>query len=96
VKFLVDNQLPAALAEFLRKRGLDCQHVLDVDLAQASDADIVFKFRFNEPGHVDGDEHVHVQKIQVRRATGDAIGGSTAADTSTWFPAGAAAAQCVA
>jgi len=40
VKFLVDNQLPAALAEFLRKRGLDCQHVLDVDLAQASDADI--------------------------------------------------------
>ena len=40
MKFLVDNQLPAALAEFLRKRGLDCQHVLDVDLAQASDADI--------------------------------------------------------
>jgi predicted nuclease of predicted toxin-antitoxin system len=40
VKFLVDNQLPAALSHYLRKRGLDCQHVLEVDLAQASDSEI--------------------------------------------------------
>jgi len=40
VKFLVDNQLPTALADFLRKRGLDCQHVVDVGLAKASDLDI--------------------------------------------------------
>ena len=40
MKFLVDNQLPAALAQFLRQRGLDCQHVLDVGLTQASDSDI--------------------------------------------------------
>ena len=40
MKFLVDNQLPAALAEHLRMRGLDCQHVLDVGLAEASDAQI--------------------------------------------------------
>jgi predicted nuclease of predicted toxin-antitoxin system len=40
VNFLVDNQLPLALAEHLRTRGLDCQHVLDVGLAEASDAEI--------------------------------------------------------
>jgi predicted nuclease of predicted toxin-antitoxin system len=37
VKFLIDNQLPKALAEHLSKCGHDCQHVLDVGLAQASD-----------------------------------------------------------
>jgi len=40
VKFLVDNQLPAALARFLASRGVDCQHVLDIDLGDASDAEI--------------------------------------------------------
>ena len=40
MKFLVDNQLPMALADHLRARGLDCQHVLDVGLAQATDAQI--------------------------------------------------------
>jgi predicted nuclease of predicted toxin-antitoxin system len=37
VKFLVDNQLPAALAQYLRKRGFDCEHVLEIGLASASD-----------------------------------------------------------
>jgi predicted nuclease of predicted toxin-antitoxin system len=37
VKFLVDNQLPAALCHFIISRGCDCQHVLDVGLAQAPD-----------------------------------------------------------
>jgi predicted nuclease of predicted toxin-antitoxin system len=40
VKFLVDNQLPVNLAQHLRTRGLDCQHVLDVGLGEASDAEI--------------------------------------------------------
>ncbi len=40
MKFIVDNQLPAALAQSLRKRGLDCQHVLEVGLAEALDAEI--------------------------------------------------------
>ena len=38
--FLVDNQLPAALARFLVSRGVECQHVLDVGLAGATDAEI--------------------------------------------------------
>jgi predicted nuclease of predicted toxin-antitoxin system len=40
VTFLVDNQLPAALARFLSARGAQCQHVLDLGLAQAPDAEI--------------------------------------------------------
>ena len=40
MKFLVDNQLPAALAVYLRKKGLDCVHVLEAGLAQASDAEL--------------------------------------------------------
>jgi predicted nuclease of predicted toxin-antitoxin system len=40
LKFLVDNQLPAALSYYLRRRGLDCQHVLEVGLAEASDSEI--------------------------------------------------------
>jgi len=40
VKFLIDNQLPRALAEHLSNRGHDCQHVLDAGLADASDISI--------------------------------------------------------
>jgi predicted nuclease of predicted toxin-antitoxin system len=40
VKFLVDNQLPAALARFIESRGCQAQHVLDIGLAEASDTQI--------------------------------------------------------
>jgi predicted nuclease of predicted toxin-antitoxin system len=40
VKFLVDNQLPATLARFLAARGVDCRHVLDLNLGGSSDAEI--------------------------------------------------------
>ena len=40
MKFLVDNQLPAALARFLASRGVDCRHVLYLDLGDATDAEI--------------------------------------------------------
>jgi hypothetical protein len=39
VRFLVDNQLPAAL-QSIYKKGMDCEHVLEAGLAEASDADI--------------------------------------------------------
>jgi hypothetical protein len=47
------------------------------DLNGDAREEVVFKFRFNEPRHVNGDEAIHVQTFQVRRATGDAIGGDT-------------------
>jgi predicted nuclease of predicted toxin-antitoxin system len=40
VKLLVDNQLPAALSQWLVSRGWDCLHVADVGLAEASDQEI--------------------------------------------------------
>ena len=38
MRFLVDNQLPAALARFFTSRGVECQHVLDIGLSDATDA----------------------------------------------------------
>ena len=38
MKFLVDNQLPKALAEHLCRHGHDCRHVLDLGLSDAIDA----------------------------------------------------------
>lgn len=38
--FLIDNQLPAALATHLRDQGLDANHVLDFGLESASDQQI--------------------------------------------------------
>ena len=40
MRFLVDNQLPVALAVYLREKGLDSEHVLEVGLAEASDAEL--------------------------------------------------------
>jgi predicted nuclease of predicted toxin-antitoxin system len=40
VKFLVDHQLPPALARYLRSRGFDCEHVLDIGLAESLDSEI--------------------------------------------------------
>jgi len=40
VKFLVDNQLPTALARFLTGIGTEAVHVLDVGLAQSADAEL--------------------------------------------------------
>ncbi len=40
MKFLVDNQLPTALAQYLRERGFDCQHVLEAGLGDALDSEI--------------------------------------------------------
>lgn len=38
MKFLIDNQLPKALAEHLRASGHDCVHVLEAGLGNAADS----------------------------------------------------------
>jgi predicted nuclease of predicted toxin-antitoxin system len=40
VKFLVDNQLPTALARWLKEKGHDAVHVLDRGQGQASDREL--------------------------------------------------------
>lgn len=37
MRFLIDAQLPPALARWLQERGHHAEHVLDIDLAQAKD-----------------------------------------------------------
>ena len=56
MKFLVDNQLPAALAVYLRKKGMDCEHVLDAGLAEASDAELCKYAAVNERIIISKDE----------------------------------------
>ena len=41
MRFLIDNQLPAALAGFLREAGFHASHVLALGLAEAPDTEIV-------------------------------------------------------
>jgi predicted nuclease of predicted toxin-antitoxin system len=41
LKFLIDEQLPPALARWIATKGLSAQHVIDIDLGQTSDIDIV-------------------------------------------------------
>ena len=40
MKFLVDNQLPLALAQRLRQLGHEARHVIDLHLDEAEDLDI--------------------------------------------------------
>ena len=47
MKFLVDNQLPAAVARWMQSRGLDAVHVLDLGLGQADDR-AIWEIALNE------------------------------------------------
>ena len=40
MRFLIDTQLPNALADWLRDRGHQAEHVLEIGLAQSNDKDI--------------------------------------------------------
>ena len=42
MKFLVDNQLPVAVARWLASKGHDTVHVLDLGFGQGDDRDIWF------------------------------------------------------
>src|SRR5438105_3553351 len=40
MKYLIDNQLPAALVRHLRAHGLEATHVTDVGLAEGTDREL--------------------------------------------------------
>ncbi len=46
-KFIVDAQLPPALARYLSSKGEDAVHVLDKDMMEASDS-IIWEFALRE------------------------------------------------
>ena len=41
MKFLIDNQLPAALAKYLQGLGFQASHVLELGLDEAGDPELV-------------------------------------------------------
>ena len=64
----VNPDVGVSAPNILHPEGL---YAFRFDLNGDAHEEITFKFRFGEPHHADGDEHTHVQKFQVRRATGD-------------------------
>src|SRR5271154_3936299 len=45
------------------------------DLNADAREEVAFKFRFAEPRHAEGNEHMHIQNFQVLKATGNSLGG---------------------
>ena len=56
MKFLVDNQLPLQLSRFLRERGHDSEHLLDIGLDNADDATVWFRAAADERILISKDE----------------------------------------
>ena len=76
MKFLVDNQLPAALARFIESRGCHAKHVLEVGLAEASDTQIL--------RHAEAEGYILVSKDDDFPHL--ALRPGTAASNFTWKP----------
>ena len=67
MRFLVDEQLPPALAEWLRLRGHEAKHVRDEGLASASDSAVLEHARQTEAIIITKDEDF-VEGARVRPA----------------------------
>jgi hypothetical protein len=68
----VNPDVGLSVPDVLHPEGL---YALRFDLNGDAREEVAFKFRFGEPEHSSNDEQAHVQKFQVRRATGGAMGG---------------------
>jgi Domain of unknown function (DUF4331) len=64
----VNPDVGLSASDALHPEGL---YAFRFDLDGDAHEDVTFKFRFAEPRHAGGDEHLHVQSFEVRRATGD-------------------------
>jgi hypothetical protein len=70
----VNPDAGGAAPDTFREEGL---YAFRFDLNGDAVEEVTFKVKFNPPEHVGGDEHVHTQLFEVRRATGaDALKGS--------------------
>jgi predicted nuclease of predicted toxin-antitoxin system len=86
VKFLVDNQLPAALGRFLASRGVECQPVLEVGLADATDAEIWEHASRNDCVVISKDaDFLYLANAPGRRRGSFGFGSGTAARRRSWL-----------
>ena len=67
MNFIVDNQLPVALARYLSAAGLSCIHVQDVKLDAAEDSDIWLYAKQRGGIVVTKDEDFHA--LSIRQAS---------------------------
>jgi hypothetical protein len=68
----VNPDLGLSAPDTLHVEGL---YAFRFDLDADAREEVAFKFRFGEPQHANGNEHVHIQNFTVLRATGGEIGG---------------------
>ncbi len=71
MKWLVDNQLPLALATLLREQGEDAVHVLEVGLAQSDDS-ILWQRALDE-GRIVVTKDDDFSHLLVRSGTGQVV-----------------------
>jgi hypothetical protein len=64
----VNPNVGMSASDALHPEGL---YAFRFDLNGDAREEVTFKFRFGEPHHAGGDDHIHAQNLQVRRATGD-------------------------
>jgi Domain of unknown function (DUF4331) len=64
----VNPDVGLTASDTLHPEGL---YAFRFDLNGDAKEEVTFKFRFGEPRHRDGGEHIHIQPFQVRKATGD-------------------------
>ena len=65
MKFIVHNQLPVELAQYLRDRGFDSQHVLEAGLGDARDSQICRHAELQGRIIISKDEEQRAAKIKV-------------------------------
>lgn len=66
MRFLVDAQLPPALAGWLRERGHDAEHVAEIGMLAAADADIANHAEANAAVLVSKDEDFNALRLPDR------------------------------
>lgn len=68
----VNPDLGLSATDTLHNEGL---YTFRFDLNHDAREEVVFKFRFGDPRHAQGDEHIHMQDFKVRQATAAEISG---------------------
>lgn len=71
MRFLIDAQLPPALARFIESAGHECQHVVEVGLIDADDGPIWIYANANRAAIVTKDEDFATRK--AARSGGPAV-----------------------
>lgn len=71
MRFIIDNQLPPALAQHLRKHGHDAVHVIELELDETSDREI-WRIASSQPSAIVSKDEDFLN-LSLANATGPAF-----------------------